>query len=416
LMCSDKNLANLTGSNSSVDVSHHNDAAMLAAHELLELSIEDIMLPFILLSERIEAFLKTLQNTPRFMANSNENRRSLRKTFLDDLKTLTLPATIVKMFNEPIVFLADVSVLSSHKLTRKVKRSRMIFFPECFDFITLNPEESTKLATEGSDSLMHYFSSLAKEYAIWISLGGFHNKDPTEPKPWNSHMIIDSGGEARALYNKLHLFDLEIPGKFKFIESDFTRRGIKMVPPVNTPIGKLGLSICNDLRFSELALWNRYKGAEILSYPSAFTLHTGLAHFEPLLRSRAIETQCYVVAANQTGKLNEELSFYGHAMVIDPWGAVIAQCSEGVGMCFAEIDLAYVAKLRKMQPLLASRRSDLYMLHVNEEDEVLRRVGRSNDIVRRATMKAIRLNDCHMEAQPQFAKSNLEQYNNLTKQ
>ncbi|PIO66556.1 hypothetical protein TELCIR_11731, partial [Teladorsagia circumcincta] len=158
--------------------------------------------------------------------------------------------------------------------------------------------------------------------------------DPTESKPWNSHMIIDSGGEARALYNKLHLFDLEIPGKFKFIESEFSRRGIKMVPPVNTSIGKLGLSICNDLRFSELALWNRYKGAEILSYPSAFTLHTGLAHFEPLLRSRAIETQCYVVAANQTGKLNEDLSFYGHAMVIDPWGAVIAQCSEGVGQYY----------------------------------------------------------------------------------
>ncbi|KAK6010188.1 hypothetical protein OSTOST_24798, partial [Ostertagia ostertagi] len=82
------------------------------------------------------------------------------------------------------------------------------------------------------------------------------------------------------MYNKLHLFDLEIPGKFRFIESDFSKRGIKMVPPVNTPIGKLGLSICNDLRFSELAVWNRYKGAEILSYPSAFTLHTGLAHFE----------------------------------------------------------------------------------------------------------------------------------------
>ncbi|KAK6014290.1 hydrolase, carbon-nitrogen family [Ostertagia ostertagi] len=101
--------------------------------------------------------------------------------------------------------------------------------------------------------------------------------------PWNSHVIIDDEGETRALYNKLHLFDLEIPGKVRLMESEFSKSGTKMVPPVDTPIGRLGLSICYDLRFPELALWNRYKGAEILSYPSSFTLNTGLAHWEPLL-------------------------------------------------------------------------------------------------------------------------------------
>ncbi|VDO39547.1 unnamed protein product [Haemonchus placei] len=194
-------------------------------------------------------------------------------------------------------------------------------------------------------------------------------QDPSEPnRPWNSHIVIDSEGTTKALYNKLHLFDLEIPGKVRLMESEFSKSGTKMVSPVDTPIGRLGLSICYDLRFSELALWNRTKGAEILSYPSSFTLNTGLAHWEPLLRTRAIETQCYVVAAAQTGKHNEKRISYGHSMVVDPWGAIIAQCSERIDMCFAEIDLSYVAELRKMQPVFAHRRSDLYMLHANEED------------------------------------------------
>ncbi|WKY05618.1 hypothetical protein Q1695_006096 [Nippostrongylus brasiliensis] len=235
------------------------------------------------------------------------------------------------------------------------RRCKMVFFPECFDFVGRNREENVSLATEEDGPIMDRFRSLAKEHKLWISLGGLHNKDPSEPeKPWNSHIVIDEEGETRAVYNKLHLFDLEIPGK--------------MVPPVDTPIGRLGLSICYDLRFAELAIWNRKKGAEILSYPSAFTLNTGLAHWEPLLRTRAIETQCYVVAAAQTGKHNEKRLSYGHSMVVDPWGAVIAQCSERVDMCFAEIDLSYVAELRQMQPVFDHRRSDLYSIHVNETD------------------------------------------------
>lgn len=103
------------------------------------------------------------------------------------------------------------------------------------------------------------------------------------------------------------------------MESEFSRAGDRLVPPVETPVGKLGLSICYDVRFPELGLWNRRNGAEILSYPSAFTLNTGLAHWETLLRCRAIETQCYVVAAAQTGRHNEKRISYGHSMVVDPW-------------------------------------------------------------------------------------------------
>ncbi|CAI4221821.1 unnamed protein product [Auanema sp. JU1783] len=253
-------------------------------------------------------------------------------------------------------------------LRAKEQNCKMIFFPECFDFIGRTKEEQISLSMSDESPFIQKFRNEAIENNIWLSLGGLHHKED-ESMPWNTHLIIDNEGKTRVKYHKLHLFDLEIPGKVKLLESEFSKAGVKMVPPVETPIGNLGLSICYDLRFAELGIWNRKKGAQILSYPSAFTLNTGLAHWEALLRARAIETQCYVVAAAQTGKHNDKRMSYGHAMVVDPWGAVVAQCSERIGMCFAEVDLEYVDELRKMQPVFDHRRKDLYTLHVNEIDE-----------------------------------------------
>uniref|UniRef100_A0A1I7XR52 bis(5'-adenosyl)-triphosphatase n=1 Tax=Heterorhabditis bacteriophora TaxID=37862 RepID=A0A1I7XR52_HETBA len=275
------------------------------------------------------------------------------------------------------------------------RKCKMVFFPECFDFIGRDKDEQITLAMDENGDYIERYRALARQHGLWLSLGGMHHKDMTDPlKPWNTHLIIDCEGNTRAEYKKLHLFDLEIPGKVRLLESEFSKAGTKMVHPVDTPIGRLGLSICYDLRFAELSLWNRNKGAQVLSFPSAFTLNTGLAHWEyyivvtihleyshtlniivslfistfkkvfflTLLRTRAIETQ------SQTGKHNEKRISYGHAMVVDPWGAVIAQCSERIGMCFAEIDLQYVDELRAMQPVFSHRRHDLYTLHVNECD------------------------------------------------
>ncbi|XP_078061598.1 deaminated glutathione amidase-like [Mustelus asterias] len=143
-------------------------------------------------------------------------------------------------------------------------------------------------------------------------------------------------------------------------ESDFTIPGTGIEPPVSTPIGKLGLAICYDLRFPEISLVLTEAGAEILTFPSAFTVTTGLAHWEPLLRARAIETQCYVVAAAQTGKHNEKRTSYGHSMVVDPWGCVVAECNEGRDICYAEIDLQYLWDIRQDMPVSHHRRKDLY--------------------------------------------------------
>uniref|UniRef100_A0A914M2Q0 Nitrilase and fragile histidine triad fusion protein NitFhit n=1 Tax=Meloidogyne incognita TaxID=6306 RepID=A0A914M2Q0_MELIC len=246
---------------------------------------------------------------------------------------------------------------------------KMVFLPECFDFIGRNKEEQIDQAIEADGQYITQFRELAKRYGLWLALGGFHNKQ-ADGLPLNTYLLIDSSGQTRASYDKLHLFDLDLPGKVRLMESEFSRKGKKLHLPVDTPIGRLGMGICYDLRFAELSLFNRLRGAQILSFPSSFTVTTGLAHWEALLRARAIETQCYIVAPAQTGKHNDKRSSYGHSMVVDPWGAIIAQCSEREDLCFAELDLDYVDEIRRNQPVFEHRRSDLYSLYFNEKREI----------------------------------------------
>ncbi|KAF6075309.1 nitrilase 1 [Phyllostomus discolor] len=143
-------------------------------------------------------------------------------------------------------------------------------------------------------------------------------------------------------------------------ESNSTMPGPRLELPVRTPAGRVGLAICYDMRFPELSLALAQAGAEILTYPSAFGSVTGPAHWEVLLRARAIETQCYVVAAAQCGRHHEKRASYGHSMVVDPWGTVVACCSEGPGLCLARIDLGYLRQLRQHLPVFQHRRPDLY--------------------------------------------------------
>lgn len=153
----------------------------------------------------------------------------------------------------------------------------------------------------------------------------------------------------------MHLFDSELENGPVIRESETIEPGNHILPPFNTSVGKIGSMICFDLRFPEIALSLRRQGAEILLYPSAFTVPTGKAHWLPLLRARAIECQCYVIAAAQVGKHNEKRESYGHSIVIDPWGEVVAELGgEGKGepeVVLAEIDLERVRRVREQQPL-----------------------------------------------------------------
>ncbi|XP_042640794.1 deaminated glutathione amidase-like [Tyto alba] len=239
----------------------------------------------------------------------------------------------------------------------------LVFLPEGFDYIGSDPAQTLRLSEGLDGDLMGRYTELARECGVWLSLGGFHERGqdwPTTQRIYNCHVLLDPSGKLVAAYRKTHLCDVELPGRAVMKESSFTNPGAEIVPPISTPAGKLGLSICYDLRFPEISLALRRAGAEILTYPSAFTVPTGSAHWEVLLRARAIESQCYVAAAAQTGMNHERRTSYGHALVVDPWGAVVAQCREGTGLCYAEIDLEYLRRVRREVPVHGHRRPDLY--------------------------------------------------------
>ncbi|XP_017537957.1 deaminated glutathione amidase [Pygocentrus nattereri] len=241
----------------------------------------------------------------------------------------------------------------------------MVFLPEGFDYIGSNREETLQLSESLQGDLITRYTQLAKKLNVWLSLGGFHERGhdwENDRRIYNSHVIINGQGEVVSVYRKGHLFDVELTGKgVSLKESAFTIPGPSLVPPVQTPVGKVGLGICYDLRFPELSLALQRQGAEILTYPSAFTVATGVAHWEVLLRARAIETQCFVLAAAQVGAHHAKRSSYGHAVAVDPWGVVMGDCGgTDVGVAMVEIDLLRLQDIRKDMPVQQHRREREY--------------------------------------------------------
>jgi deaminated glutathione amidase len=196
----------------------------------------------------------------------------------------------------------------------------------------------------------------ARESRAWLLLGGFPEKLADDPKRiGNTSVLLDAEGEIRARYRKIHLFDVQIPGGQQFRESDSIGAGEGVVV-AETPWGGLGLSICYDLRFPELYRELGRRGARLLAVPSAFTRETGKDHWHVLLRARAIENQCYLFAPAQWGFHGGKRSSYGHALVVDPWGVVIAECGEHDGFALASVDADYQDRVRTNLPCLQHRR------------------------------------------------------------
>jgi predicted amidohydrolase len=209
----------------------------------------------------------------------------------------------------------------------------------------------------------------AKEHNISINVGIHEPADSSKVK--NTLIWINEEGKITQRYQKLHMFDVDIENGPSLKESDGVERGRELLQPFDTSLGKIGSLVCFDMRFPEPAQALRSRGAQIITYPSAFTTPTGLAgHWEVLLRARAIETQSYVIAAGQVGVHDEEgkRRSYGNSMIIDPWGKVVARLGgdkgedgkweDEVEIATAEIDLKYVDKIRKEVPLI--RRTDVY--------------------------------------------------------
>ncbi|XP_039136155.1 deaminated glutathione amidase, chloroplastic/cytosolic-like isoform X2 [Dioscorea cayenensis subsp. rotundata] len=230
---------------------------------------------------------------------------------------------------------------------------KLLCFPEAFSFVSSRDGESLEIAEPIDGPIMQRYCSLARESNIWLSLGGFQEKGPDDNHLHNTHVLVDDTGSIKSLYRKIHLFDVDVPGNMVYKESNFTTPGDDIVVE-DSPVGRLGLTVCYDIRFPELYQLLRFQhNAQVLLVPAAFTRVTGEAHWEILLRARAIETQCYVVAAAQAGKHNEKRESYGDSLIIDPWGRITARLPDrlSTGIAIVDIDLLNIASVRTRMPI-----------------------------------------------------------------
>ncbi len=225
----------------------------------------------------------------------------------------------------------------------------LVVLPENFAFMGHQEQDKCRIAeVDGEGPIQHKISSLAKKYKVWIVAGTIPIKGEGT-KVRASSLVYDEQGVKVARYDKIHLFDVQVSEHESHHESHSIERGHEVVV-IDTPVGRLGLTVCYDLRFAELYQRLNSKGAQLFTVPSAFTAVTGLAHWEVLLRARAIENLCYVLAANQGGAHENGRHTFGHSMIVEPWGKVLAQKDAGVGVVTADIDLARLVQLRKQFP------------------------------------------------------------------
>ena len=201
-----------------------------------------------------------------------------------------------------------------------------------------------------------FFATAARELGMWVHAGSFHEVGPDASHTYNTSLVFDRDGRLAATYRKIHLYDVEIPGRVSYQESATVAAGSDVVA-LSIDEVRVGLSICYDLRFPELYRQLAVAGsANLLVVPAAFMMHTGRDHWEVLLRARAIENQCYVMAAGQIGSHDPDRTCFGRSMVIDPWGTVVAQAPDEVGVTVADISLDRVEAIRTQVPSLSNRR------------------------------------------------------------
>lgn len=232
----------------------------------------------------------------------------------------------------------------------------LLFTPEMSGLLDRDRARAgAHLRTEAADPVLAAVRTAAARAKIWVHLGSLAILDDEAGKLHNRAYLIDAEGGVRATYDKLHLFDVDLPTGESWRESASYAPGGRAVV-ADSPAGPLGLSICYDLRFPDLYRALTDAGAQVLAIPAAFTVPTGRAHWQVLMRARAIEGGAYVVAAAQSGHHEDGRETYGHSLVVGPWGEILLDMGEGEGVGFAQIDLAEVEAVRARLPALRHRR------------------------------------------------------------
>jgi deaminated glutathione amidase len=234
----------------------------------------------------------------------------------------------------------------------------MLFTPEMSGLLDQDRERAAAhLSEEADDRVLAAVREAAAKAGIWVHLGSLALKGGEGGKLVNRGFVIDGAGEVRARYDKMHLFDVDLPTGESWRESASYCGGNRAVV-VETPLGPLGLSICYDLRFAGLFAALSDSGAKAFSIPAAFTVPTGEAHWHVLMRARAIEAGAFVIAAAQVGSHEDGRATYGHSLVVDPWGRVLLDMGgDGPGLGFAEIDPGAVDNVRQRIPAIRHRRA-----------------------------------------------------------
>jgi deaminated glutathione amidase len=252
---------------------------------------------------------------------------------------------------------ANLAVARELVAAAGARGAKLVLLPENFAY--LGPEQGKlRIAEKLGDLAMPIQAALAqmaRESKVTLVAGGMAEANDDPERPYNTCAVFDQTGMLVASYRKIHLFDVDLPDGTRLKESDTTRPGTEPVV-IEVEGFKLGLSVCYDLRFPELYRALVDRGAEVVLVPSAFTLTTGKEHWHVLLRARAIESQTWVVAAGQWGKHPKGRASFGHSLIADPWGTVVAECADRVGFAVADLERADLERVRASLPSLRHRR------------------------------------------------------------
>ncbi|MFW5443392.1 MAG: carbon-nitrogen hydrolase family protein [Methylococcaceae bacterium] len=251
------------------------------------------------------------------------------------------------------------NLLEAEKLIAEAVQAgvKLVALPENFALMGMHELDKVKVREpDGNGSIQTFLSETAKKHAVWIVAGTVPLVADNDKKVRAACLIYNDKGQRVARYDKVHLFDVSVPGTDEeYRESDSIEDGDEPLV-IDTPFGRLGIAVCYDLRFPEFFRKMSEQGLDIVVVPSAFTEKTGAAHWEVLLRARAIENLCYVIAPNQGGFHVNGRQTFGHSMIIDPWGGVLDCHKTGAGFVSAEIDLERLEKVRASFPVLDHRR------------------------------------------------------------
>jgi len=237
-----------------------------------------------------------------------------------------------------------------------VAGAEVVLLPENFALMSADDNERWQVReTLGQGPIQEFLANMARRYEFWLVGGTLSLLDGNQEKLCSSCLVYDPKGDRRARYDKIHLFDVELDGGESYRESEYYAAGEDIVV-VDTPHGRLGIAVCYDLRFPELFRSMLDKQVEVFMIPAAFTAYTGRAHWEVLVRARAIENTAFVVAAGQSGRHANGRCTHGDSMVVDPWGNILNRRQVGEGLVVADLDLGELKSIRKKLPSVHHRK------------------------------------------------------------